>query len=136
MILDDPKKTTLKAIGVLACAVGVAAFAWPRHETQPPAPIGEQPPGELADFCADGLEPIQGGCLAVPTGAARPVPLVVYMHGMYGPKNIGEERVRQARVARMAKEKGFAVDRHRARRPRGTDARDGREASDLAAVGR
>jgi predicted esterase len=61
-------------------------------------------------WCAGGLEPIEGGgCFAQANGARGPVPLVVYLHGRYGPDAIDEEMDRQSRVMRLATTKGYAV---------------------------
>jgi poly(3-hydroxybutyrate) depolymerase len=63
-------------------------------------------------WCADGLEAVEGGgCFATPAQvhARAPVPLVVYLHGRYGPDTIEEEMDRQARVMRLATSKGYAV---------------------------
>ena len=61
-------------------------------------------------WCASGLEPIEGGgCFAQPSDPRWPVPMVVYLHGRYGPDEIDEEMDRQTRVMRLATAKGYAV---------------------------
>jgi len=60
-----------------------------------------------SSFCADGLETIaDGACFAAHEGARA---LVVYLHGRYAPASEREELDRQARVARLATTRGFAV---------------------------
>jgi poly(3-hydroxybutyrate) depolymerase len=61
-------------------------------------------------WCANGLEPIEGGgCFAAPDEMRSPAPMVVYLHGRYGPDTIDEEMDRQTRVMRLATSKGYAV---------------------------
>ncbi len=61
-------------------------------------------------WCASGLEPVEGGgCFAAPSQARWPMPMVVYLHGRYGPDAIDEEMDRQTRVMRIATSKGYAV---------------------------
>lgn len=62
--------------------------------------------GTIAEWCAPGLEPLGDACFAA---AANPRGLVVYLHGRYPPELEKEETERQARVARMATARGFAV---------------------------
>lgn len=68
-------------------------------EAGPPAP----------SWCASTLEPLGGDCFAAPRDAQEPVPLVVYLHGRYCDETAREELDRQARLARLATERGFAV---------------------------
>ncbi len=69
-------------------------------------------PAELeAETCAAGLEALPtGGCFAE---AVASVPqargLLVYLHGMYAPAQLGEELERQGRVAKLATARGYAV---------------------------
>ena len=61
-------------------------------------------------WCASGLEAIEGGgCFAAPSAMGAAVPMVVYLHGRYGPDAIDEEMDRQTRVMRLATAKGYAV---------------------------
>jgi dienelactone hydrolase len=61
-------------------------------------------------WCAPGLDAIGGGgCLATPEGAALPMPLVVYLHGMYDQATPQDELDRQRRVAARATAAGYAV---------------------------
>lgn len=91
--------------GVLA----VVAFALARGGR----PSDARTPDErdaIVPWCASTLEPIEGGgCFARP--AAPGAALVVYLHGMHPPTaaGIAEELERQARVARLATARGFAV---------------------------
>jgi predicted esterase len=59
-----------------------------------------------ADWCATGLEPVGDACFAA---APESKALIVYLHGRYTPETEGEEKERQARVARMATASGFSV---------------------------
>lgn len=62
----------------------------------------------IADWCAPGLEPIEGGgCFVAAQGSAQG--LVIYLHGRYTPETTNEELDRQARVGRMAAARGFSV---------------------------
>ena len=75
----------------------------------------DEPPLEpdaaaLEAWCADGLMPVAGGgCFAPPIAPRDPVTLIVYLHGRYSPDTRAEELDRQARVAKLATMKGFAV---------------------------
>lgn len=61
-------------------------------------------------WCASGLEAIEGGgCFAAPNAMGAAVPMVVYLHGRYGPDAIDEEMDRQTRVTQRATAKGYAV---------------------------
>lgn len=61
-------------------------------------------------WCASGLEPIEGGgCFAAPSAMGAAVPMLVYLHGRYGPNEIDEEMDRQSRVTQLATAKGYAV---------------------------
>jgi len=76
---------------------------------RPPPPALET--AEHARWCAAGLEAVAGnGCFAAPRAEARPpFPLLVYLHGRYADEGAEQERERQARVARMATARGYAV---------------------------
>jgi predicted esterase len=91
----------------LAVAVGVAAVVVVVLATRraKPTPLGDP---SSADWCASGYVPIPGnGCFA---GVTSPrAPLVVYLHGMYAPSGADDEAERQARLARLANERGVAV---------------------------
>ena len=64
----------------------------------------------MESWCADGLEPIEGGgCFAAPREKRSPATMVVYLHGRYSPDTVAEELDRQARVAKLGMSKGFAV---------------------------
>jgi hypothetical protein len=59
-------------------------------------------------WCASGLEPIAGGgCWSAPKTENPPV--VIYLHGRYDEPATPQEMERQARVARRANARGFAV---------------------------
>jgi poly(3-hydroxybutyrate) depolymerase len=66
-------------------------------------------------WCAEGLEAIDDdACFAAPAEPPSPAPLLVYLHGRYGdPRG---ELDRQARLARLATERGFAVLAFRGKR--------------------
>lgn len=90
------------ALGLLG---GVAVLAM--HRAPRTAPVAGE--GVVDNWCADGLELVAGGgCLAVPA-ARPPVPLVIYLHGMYDRSAAGEELDRQRRVAAKATARGYAV---------------------------
>jgi len=96
------------ALGVAASIAGIVAFG-PRRESTPSSTARTTGDASIVAWCAPGLEPIDGGgCYAQPAKAA-PFPLLVYLHGLHTPQTIGEEHERQARVARRALAKGFAV---------------------------
>ncbi len=64
----------------------------------------------IEGFCADELEPIEGGCFAPPrNGTLSPTPLLVYLHGRYSDDTVSEELDRQSRVVRLATARGFGV---------------------------
>ena len=81
---------------VLGLAFGVRACT----KSRPPEIDG----GAIADWCAEGLEPMGDACFANGTKG-----LIVYVHGRYPPEQAKDERELQARVARMATGRGFAV---------------------------
>jgi dienelactone hydrolase len=59
--------------------------------------------------CGDGLTPIaDSACFAAPIGS-KPAPLILYLHGLYQPDAMREELDRQARVAKHAVARGYAV---------------------------
>jgi poly(3-hydroxybutyrate) depolymerase len=99
---------------VLAAAIGTVGLAFAvvflRSHRSPAALLDETTiDSGLVAWCADGLEPIPGGgCLAMPD-APVPVPLVVYLHGLYDRTAPAEELERQHRVAARATARGFAV---------------------------
>ena len=66
--------------------------------------------GPIATWCDPSLEGIEDdACFAAPRDPIEPVPLVVYLHGRYDDAGAREELDRQARLARLAAERGFAV---------------------------
>jgi len=116
--LVPPSMVSTRAIAlVLAAAIaGGAAVAWKRKRSPPPvvavaAPVVEPlPPGEPpADWCAQGYEPIAGGCLALSASAQTPQPLLLYLHGRYARDAATEEVDRQRRLGAAATSRGFAV---------------------------
>ncbi len=62
----------------------------------------------VADWCAPGFEPIQGGACFART-AASPAPLLIYLHGRYARTAASDEIDRQRRLAARANALGFAV---------------------------
>jgi predicted esterase len=70
-----------------------------------------------ADWCATGTEALPGdGCYAAGGENLKPLPLVVYLHGMFEKGTMeDEERDRQRRIAHEAVERGFAFLALRAR---------------------
>jgi dienelactone hydrolase len=67
------------------------------------APVGKAMP------CGAGLEPIASrACFASPASKG-PWPVVLYLHGIFDPAAPAEELGRQAHVAALARERGFAV---------------------------
>jgi poly(3-hydroxybutyrate) depolymerase len=92
--------------------VGVTAFVvYTSTSTTSRATIANEAEEHAVErWCASGLEPVEGGgCFAQPSDVRSPVPLVVYLHGRYGPDAIDEEMDRQTRVMRLATAKGYAV---------------------------
>jgi dienelactone hydrolase len=91
------------------------ALAFALRRPPPPPPPAPPPPeevdaGPLATWCDPALEPlVGGGCFAAPREVASPIPLVIYLHGMYERAAAREELERQRRVAARATAKGFAV---------------------------
>jgi predicted esterase len=119
----------LKHLGIVALTVAVALeIVGP--ETQhssaagPSAASADRGQGIVA-WCANGLEPIAGGgCFAEPSDPKEtPVPLVVYLHGRYPASVPADELDRQARVARLANERGYAALALRGIRGQCTDPR-------------
>jgi dienelactone hydrolase len=100
---------------VLLIAVALAAAAFVllvlRSHRSPAAVLetSETDAGIIA-WCAEGLEPIAGGgCLAMPPAPRLPVPLVLYLHGVYDRATPTEELERQHRVAAHGTSRGYAV---------------------------
>ncbi len=96
---------------VLALIIAIARCG--KSPARPDASDGALAPGDrsVIAWCAEGLEPIPGGgCFAAPARGG-PASLVVYLHGRYAPTPEGtaEELERQARVARLATARGWAV---------------------------
>ncbi|MEO7112895.1 MAG: hypothetical protein ABI183_20800 [Polyangiaceae bacterium] len=59
--------------------------------------------------CGEGLTAItDDACFAAPIGS-KPAPLILYLHGLYQPQAMREELDRQARVAKHAEARGYAV---------------------------
>ena len=93
----------LAVLGLPAALIVGAVLGRLRHD----AHDGESVTPSVADWCAPGLEPIEGGaCFASPH---EPQGLIVYLHGRYTPETQNEELERQARVARLAGARGFSV---------------------------
>ncbi|HEY1955243.1 MAG TPA: PHB depolymerase family esterase [Polyangiaceae bacterium] len=94
-----------------AAAMVVAFIAWiavPAGADEPAAPGIEA--GPVATWCASSLERLEGdACFAQPRDPGGPVPLVVYLHGRYDDATANEELDRQARLAKLATSRGFAV---------------------------
>jgi predicted esterase len=95
--------------------VAVGAYVVRHRAAVAPGAPGETATDETVEaptlaWCASGLEAIPGeGCYAAPPGTG-PLPLVIYLHGIFekGPLET-EELDRQARVARKGVADGFAV---------------------------
>jgi len=93
--------------GAIGLAVNRRAPVVLPPSIEPPVEVDA---GPLAAWCDPSLEPlVAGGCFAAPREAASPIPLVVYLHGMYERDAAPEELERQRRVAARATAKGFAV---------------------------
>ncbi|MCL2723424.1 MAG: hypothetical protein FWD69_03215 [Polyangiaceae bacterium] len=111
------------ALGTAAVVVGILVRGQRRSvAAEPPLP----PPDagqDIVAWCADGLEPIAGGgCFAEPSEPKEdPVPLIVYLHGRFPQSVAADELDRQARVARMGTEHGYAVLALRGTRGQCTD---------------
>jgi len=112
------------AVGVAVAVVVSVLVLRKRPPLEPvvaPAPL----PDAVVDWCAEGLEAIRGGgCYAPSTKAAapgRPASLLVYLHGRYAPEGTADELVRQARVARLATARGYAVLAFRGKQGQCTD---------------
>jgi predicted esterase len=92
------------AAGVVALIAWVGRSHTARAQAEPTPPIVE------SSWCADGLDPVEGGaCFAAPSEPRHPVTLVVYLHGRYADDGVREEADRQSRLARLATERGFAL---------------------------
>lgn len=120
------RKTLGVGIALVVVAL-VAAFALHRRSrplegtVAPPTPT---PEGEILAWCAEGLEPIRGeGCLSpLPPASSRgELPLVVYAHGRFPGEHPEQELPRQARVARIANARGYALLAVRGKRGECTD---------------
>ena len=111
----------LKHAGAIALtAVVIAEIHDPPHSSAA-GPIAE----DIIAWCADGLEPIAGGgCFSEPNESKEArVPLVVYLHGRYPSSFVADELDRQARVAKLANERGYAFLALRGTRGQCTDPR-------------
>lgn len=90
--------------------VAMAALAFPRGSGRSVAVAPARHAGDdRPAACASGLEPVAGGGCYAASAKPSPRPLVVYLHGLHSEANLGEELDRQARVARIATERGFDV---------------------------
>lgn len=117
--MDPPKLFASRfggpLVGALAGGVVLALFIAVVRSGRSTPPSTVAPPdvgAPILAWCAEGLEPIPGGgCFAAPPPAAGSAPLVVYLHRRYAPTGEGtaEELERQARVARLATARGYAV---------------------------
>ncbi len=94
--------------GIASCAVFalIASGSFSREPMEAPSP--EIEPETRVTFCAEGLEALaDDACFARPRVAARG--LVVFLHGRYSPAMERTQRDTQARVARLATQRGFAM---------------------------
>jgi len=94
---------------------GAGGVAWKLKQGPPPTYAASTPTAEPvrsgqppADWCAQGFEPIVGGCLAL-SPSAQAQPLLVYLHGRYARDAAAEEVDRQRRLGATATGRGFAV---------------------------
>jgi len=112
---NDPALVTRGRALALAVALVVALVAgWVllrAHRSRAPIEAHVDPPAEgVVSWCAEGLEAIAGGgCLATPPNARPPLPLVLYLHGMYDRATPAEELDRQRRLAARATALGYAL---------------------------
>lgn len=104
-------KWSVVAAGCVAIvAIAWLAHAWLSRRSVEGASSDAAPPPSLEAWCASDLEPIEGGgCFAAPEQKNAATTLIVYLHGLYSPATAVEELDRQARVAKLATAKGFAV---------------------------
>ncbi len=97
---------------VAACATAsvVGSLSYLTYSTDAPAMTPtEEPAANATSWCAEGLELLSDGCFAAPAEPKGTVTMVVYLHGRYAPDTVREELDRQARVAKLATARGFAV---------------------------
>jgi predicted esterase len=97
----------------LSCATSVLAACLLLVSTSPARAAEEDnsPDAPVVRWCGRGLEPVAGGgCYAAPDATTEPLPLIIYLHGLFEPGPLEEaERERQARLAQQAVAAGFAV---------------------------
>jgi predicted esterase len=107
------RDTIVRALFVSLAAVAVAAGVVLSRErggagvvALPPREVDAGGAGGVPVPCAARLEPTPGGGCLARASASAPRPLLVYLHGLHTDANVGEELDRQARVARLANERG------------------------------
>ena len=92
--------------GVAASAVG-ALIAFGSFSRSDATVANDAAPTDASEFCASGLETLSADACFSPRDASRG--LVVYLHGRYSAETAPEELDRQARVARLAGARGYAM---------------------------
>src|SRR4051794_23397765 len=108
------QRQILAGAAFLALGAVPAAYFMSRSTTVISGPNNEEPARDagIIAWCAEGLEPINGGgCFAPPAGVPKdgPAPLLIYLHGLFEPSAIADEHDRQKRVAKLATARGFGV---------------------------
>lgn len=108
------------ALGVTAAVIAIVV-----RRDKTPAIAPSPPDDAVVDWCAEGLTPIAGGgCYAAPAArpsAKKPLPLLLFLHGRYAPDAVDRMLETQARVARIATARGYAVLALRGRQGECTD---------------
>ena len=101
-------------VGIALAVVLVVLVIWLRRDPTPKvAPrLIDDPKDDTLSMCAEGLAPVTGGgCYAAP--ATRPtgkaLPLLLFLHGRYAPDAVDKMVETQARVARIARQRGATV---------------------------
>lgn len=95
------------AAGVVVVSTAVLLRSRP-HEVRPA--LADTTDAAVVEWCGEGLEAIAGGgCFAPSRRPGSPSALLVYLHGRYPPESTTDELERQARVARLASARGYAV---------------------------
>jgi dienelactone hydrolase len=103
------RKFLLTLVVSIGCALAPFAVATSHADSPPPKTNAQRNADAATVTCGDGLSAIaEDACFSAPIGS-KPAPLLLYLHGLYQPDAMREELDRQARVAKHAVARGYAV---------------------------
>jgi predicted esterase len=101
-----------RSVAIALTVIALATIS-PSQGRADPAPIEVRAATPTFDpstvLCGDGLQPIADDACFVAPNATRSAPLIVYLHGLFQPEAPRDELDRQARVAKHATARGYAV---------------------------